>query len=144
MQYPVPQFTDVEDRIIGPLTLKQFLIIFGAGIVVFLAYTVAKSLIVLIFVALLVGLPALAVAFAKLNGRPMYNMLGFFIQFLTSPKILIFYKEGIGDSKQETGEQAAAPAAPVAASAQDSRARLREINKILQEKAQEERTLLNK
>ena len=27
MQFPVPQFTDVEDKIIGPLTLKQFGII---------------------------------------------------------------------------------------------------------------------
>ena len=35
MQFPVPQFTDVEDRIIGPLTIKQFGIVFGAGVVIF-------------------------------------------------------------------------------------------------------------
>jgi hypothetical protein len=43
MQYPVPQFTDVEDRIIGPLTLKQFGIIFGAGVVIFLAIQRPKA-----------------------------------------------------------------------------------------------------
>ena len=28
MQFPVPQFTDVEDRIIGPLTINSFGIVF--------------------------------------------------------------------------------------------------------------------
>ena len=33
MQFNVPQFIDIEDKIIGPLTLKQFLfLVAGAGL----------------------------------------------------------------------------------------------------------------
>ena len=31
MQFAVPQFTDVEDKLIGPLTLKQFLMMLATG-----------------------------------------------------------------------------------------------------------------
>ena len=40
MEYQVPQFIEVEDKIVGPLTLKQFIYIAGAGglCVVFFVY----------------------------------------------------------------------------------------------------------
>ena len=38
MQFSVPQFVEVEDKIIGPLTLKQFLVLLGGGFVVFVLY----------------------------------------------------------------------------------------------------------
>ncbi len=31
MEYQVPQFIEVEDKIIGPLTLKQFIYVAGAS-----------------------------------------------------------------------------------------------------------------
>lgn len=98
MQFPVPQFTDVEDRIIGPLTIKQFGIIFGAGIIIFLGYSATKSILVLIFLSVLFGVPAISLAFAKINGRPLYNTIGFFFRFLSSDKMLIFHKEAKGVS----------------------------------------------
>ncbi len=142
MQFPVPQFTDVEDRIIGPLTLKQFGIIFGAGVLVMLPYSLTKSIPVLIIFGLVFGLPALGLAFAKLNGRPLYNMIGYFVDFLMSPKVLVFFKEGGGSA----AAAAKAPEAPVEISqtvaVRDPNARLREINKILQEQAEKERNLV--
>jgi len=38
MQYQVPQFIEVEDRIIGPLTLKQFLYLAFAGAILFVLW----------------------------------------------------------------------------------------------------------
>lgn len=96
MQFPVPQFTDVEDKIIGPLTLKQFGIIFAAGVVIFLGYSATKSILVLIFLFMLFGVPALGLAFANINGRPVYNTIGYFIKFITSSKQLVFHKEASG------------------------------------------------
>jgi len=93
MQFPVPQFTEVEDKIIGSLTLKQFGIIFAAGVVIFLAYSVTKSILVAIFFFLLFGVPALGLAFAKINGRPLYNTITLFVKFLSSAKVLVFHKE---------------------------------------------------
>jgi hypothetical protein len=93
MQFPVPQFTEVEDKIIGSLTIKQFGIIFAAGILIFLGYSASKSILVLVFLFVLFGIPALGLAFANINGRPLYNTIGFFIKFILSPKLMVFHKE---------------------------------------------------
>ncbi len=145
MQFSVPQFTEVEDKIIGPLTIKQFGIIFGGGVFVFIAFTLTKSMAVLIISGLFFGLPTLGLAFGKLNGRPIYNMLGNLLAFITSPKVLIFHKQGVlaSDNKQKDEALGAKTAADVNMStAATSRQRLTEVNKLLEKQAAEERELL--
>jgi hypothetical protein len=78
MQFPVPQFTDVEDKIIAGLTFKQFAIIFGAAVFSFVIYTISKNLPATIAAAALTGIPSLALVFGKLNGRPLYASAGNF------------------------------------------------------------------
>ncbi len=95
MQYSVPQFTDVEDKIIGPLSFKQFGIIFGGGALIFVFYSLTKSTIVLILSAIIFGLPTLFLAFGKINGRPIYKSFSTFIQFFTRPRMMLFHKEGV-------------------------------------------------
>jgi hypothetical protein len=148
MQFPVPQFTDVEDKIIGPLTLKQFGVVFLAGILIFLIYTASgKSLLVSAFAVMIIGLPALGVAFGKINGRPVYESFGFVLRFLTSPKILIFHKQvlSIGSNaklkKAELASQAQQSETEVAAKPKD---RLKEIEKVLKKQAEEEKELASK
>lgn len=148
MQFPVPQFTDVEDKIIGPLTLKQFGVVFLAGILIFLIYTASgKSLLVSAFAIMIIGLPALGVAFGKINGRPVYESFGFVLRFLTSPKILIFHKQvlSIGSNaklkKAELASQAQQSETEVAAKPKD---RLKEIEKVLKKQAEEEKELASK
>lgn len=93
MQFPVPQFTDVEDKIIAGLTFKQFAIVFGAAVFTFVIYTISKNVPVTIFVGIFTGLPALALTFGKLNGRPLYSSAGSFIGFLTGSKQYVYHKE---------------------------------------------------
>ena len=40
MRFQVPQFIEVEDKIFGPLTLKQFIYLAGAGGLVFVLWRV--------------------------------------------------------------------------------------------------------
>jgi hypothetical protein len=94
MQYPVPQFTDVEDKIFGPLTLKQFGIVGTAGAIIFVSYSLTKDLLITIFVGLLFGVPALGLAFGKLNGRPLYTSIFSLIGFYFKPRMMLFHKEG--------------------------------------------------
>lgn len=93
MQFPVPQFTDVEDKIIAGLTFKQFAIVFGAAVFTFVIYTISKNNIVTVATGILTGLPALALTFGKLNGRPLYSSAGNFIRFLFGSKLYIYHKE---------------------------------------------------
>ena len=92
LQFNVPQFIEVEDKIIGPLTLKQFLYIgAGAGLLFMLWFflTLGAFLIVAIPVGLLCG----ALAFYKPNGRPFISFLGSLLKYLKKPRLYLWRKK---------------------------------------------------
>ena len=107
MEYQVPQFIEVEDKIVGPLTLKQFLYIAGgAGLcVVFFAYL--PLVVAFIFSALVGGL-ASALAFYKINGKPFIEVLEAGFNYYTRSKLFLWKHQ----EKQGPGAQAA-PSEPV-------------------------------
>lgn len=70
MVFQVPQFIDTEDKIIGPLTLKQFGYVGAAGAVCFVLYFMLPLGLWLAVAALFFG-TAVAFAFVKVNGRPL-------------------------------------------------------------------------
>lgn len=92
MQFSVPQFVEIEDKIFGPLTLKQFLIMVAAGVVCFLFYSIFKLSIVFFVLALPVAGIAAGLAFAKFNGRPVMANIGGFIKFYSTPRIRVFIR----------------------------------------------------
>jgi len=144
MQFSVPQFTDVEDRIVAGLSIKQFGIVFGAGVIIFAFFSLTKSIVVTIVLGILVGLPALVVAFGKMNGRPIYSAFGNFIRYFTGGKVYIFHKQAqdlTDDSKQKVEiKQQAAPAL----NAQTAVMRMKQLNYLLQQQAGEEQALLDR
>ena len=142
MQYPVPQFTEVEDKIIGPLTLRQFLILLGAGGLVFMVYSGSKDLVITSFAALFVGIPALILAFAPFNGRPMYRSISIFISFLSSPKILVFRKESSNAASITVGTVKVAQEKSKGALEEDPRTRLKKIQYQLEQRAKQEEEIL--
>lgn len=105
MEYQVPQFIEVEDKIFGPLTWKQFVYL-GGGI----GLTVVIFLYFKFFIAAIIGLPILALscalAFYKINKRSFVDILGAGFSFYTKDRLYLWRKE-------EKAEQAlAAPVAP--------------------------------
>ncbi len=145
MQFPVPQFTDVEDRIIGSLTIKQFGIVFGAGVIIFLGYSATKSILVAIFLFMLFGLPAIVLAFAKINGRPIYNSIGYFINFFMSPKIMVFHKqaktEKQANDEKSKNEQVKEVISPMVTPA-DTKENLRKVQQLLRDTQGKEEEML--
>ena len=89
MQYQVPQFIDLEDRIIGPLTLKQFLYLAFAGAFIFVFWFLFNFYLWLIISAPLAAMAA-AFAFLKINGRPFVYFFLSFIRYFSKPKLYIF------------------------------------------------------
>jgi len=74
MEYQVPQFIEVENKIVGPLTLRQFIYVAGAAGLCVLFFFYLQ-----IVIAILLSLPvvafAVALAFYKVNGKPFVEML---------------------------------------------------------------------
>jgi len=93
MQFAVPQFTDVEDRLIGPLTLKQFLVLLGTGGLVMFFWSVLGPSFIFFLIALPISVIGIAAALGKYNGRPLFAYLMPFAGFISSTKVMIFKRE---------------------------------------------------
>jgi len=91
-QFVVPQFLDVESKIIGPLTVRQFLIfLIGAGLI-FIVFKLASFWMAAIEGLLIFALTGVF-AFLKINGRPFHYFLINMIQTLRRPSLKVWNKE---------------------------------------------------
>ena len=76
MRYQVPQFIEIEDKIFGPLTIKQFVYLAGGAALAYLVYASLNAHIPLFLTIVLMVPPAalgVALAFYKINGKPFIN-----------------------------------------------------------------------
>ena len=76
MQFQVPQYIEVEDKLVGPLTLKQFVYLAGAGGISYILFRKLPFLVALPLIAIIVGF-ALALAFYPREkfGKPFIEII---------------------------------------------------------------------
>lgn len=91
MKYVVPQFIDVEDKIIGPITTRQFLIMLVTSLLVFVCYKLFD------FTAFLAtGIPTFIIgavlAFVRINGQPFHYFLLNLMQTARRPRLRLWNK----------------------------------------------------
>lgn len=91
-QYQVPQFITIEDRIIGPLTLKQFFYLLGGAGIALLIWFLFKNTIVFIIIAVPLAGLFVGLAFAKINERPLPVILLGAVSFYLKPRLYLWKK----------------------------------------------------
>ncbi|OQA35506.1 MAG: PrgI family protein [Parcubacteria group bacterium ADurb.Bin326] len=91
-QVVVPQFLDVEDKIIGPVTVRQFIeMVIGAIFIailyrlLYLPYFLASAFVVFSIIMI--------IAFAKINGQVFHIFMLNFFQTMINPKLKIWRKK---------------------------------------------------
>jgi hypothetical protein len=89
MQFQVPQFIETEDKIVGPLSLRQFIYVAAAGAVSAMLYFSVGGF-VWVFGSLLVFAFAGAMAFVKIEGRPFLNIILAAANFYWKPQIYVW------------------------------------------------------
>ncbi|MEK7555552.1 MAG: PrgI family protein [Patescibacteria group bacterium] len=92
MQFQIPQFIDVENKIVGPLSLRQFLYLAGAGAISFMLFFVLQMwlwFLVTVFLTII----ALALALIKYNGQPLPKILWLALGFLWKPRLYLWQRE---------------------------------------------------
>ena len=88
MQFQVPQFLDVEDKIIGPLTIRQFLYIVGGMGMAYMAWRFVPYLgWILAFGFLVLGG---MLGFYKFNGKPFVFLIEHVINFYRTERMYIW------------------------------------------------------
>ena len=101
MQYQVPQFIELEDKIFGPLTLKQFIYIAGAGGVCLVFFTLLPLYITLILSTPVV-LFGLALAFYEVNGRPFIVAIEHGFSYFFGAKLYLWKQQPSSQEKVST------------------------------------------
>lgn len=85
-QFTVPQFIDVEDKIIGPITVRQFIIMIVAGLILFLEYKLS-DITFFIVLAIPTAIVFGTIAFARVNGMPFHYFFINIVQTLKKPAL---------------------------------------------------------
>jgi hypothetical protein len=88
-QYQVPQFITVEDKILGPLTLKQSSFLGVAAVLIFLARIFFQPA-VFWPIAIIVGGFAAGLAFLKINGQPFWMVAKNALMYFIKPRVYIW------------------------------------------------------
>lgn len=92
MLFQVPQLIDIEDKIVGPLTIKQFLYL-GGGMMILAFLWVSLTLGAFIIASIPIIFLSLSLSFYKINGRPFIYFLNSFIIYSIKPKLYLWKKE---------------------------------------------------
>ena len=103
MRFTVPQFIDVEDKIFGPLSFRQFAYLTGGAGLSYLLYTIIPSIILAILAIIPVASFAVALAFVKVNEKPFIDTVEAAIRFAFGEKLYLWKRSPV--EKKNTEER---------------------------------------
>ncbi|MDP3043224.1 MAG: hypothetical protein Q8N21_02390 [bacterium] len=89
LQFTVPQFIDVEDKIIGPITVRQFLILLAGSLLIAVCYKIFDFSAFVTAGVLIFGFSGI-LAFLKINGRPFHFFVLNLIQTFRRTRLRIW------------------------------------------------------
>ena len=104
MQFKVPQFLDIEDKIFGPFTFSEFVYLVGGAGLCFILYRVLGLLIGFIPILAVAGFAG-ALTFYRPNNKPLVTMLESGLKYLMQDKLYIWKRKTIKVTKKITPEK---------------------------------------
>jgi hypothetical protein len=134
MQYKVPQNVDIEDKVFGPLTIRQFLIMLvPIGLLVVLYYVFSGPLRIIFFLlAFLLLTTAGAIAFGNYGGQHFEVFLLGALKTLRTPRTRIWKKEeAVADEGATPQAATAEPKNPAKKSIEDTRSDLERLAQVV-------------
>lgn len=94
MRFEVPQFIDIEDKIFGPLTLKQFIYIAGGAGLGYVLYKLTPFPISWILGLAFIAFGAM-LAFYKVNNRPFIEVIQSYLSYILKSRLYIWKRAPI-------------------------------------------------
>lgn len=112
MQFQVPQYIEVEDKIVGPLTLKQFLYLGGAGGIAYILFKKLPIFIGLPLIAIVAGFALMLAFYPKEKfGKPFVEILQSGFKYMTRTRLYTWKRVPPKPAPPGQG-RASAPATP--------------------------------
>lgn len=96
MRYKVPQNIDIQDKILGPLTMIQFIYaVVGGGICYAIYMSMPKPF--SYFLVMPIALFVVALIFLKINERPFLDFIISVLEFSSAPKKRMWHHTDMPD-----------------------------------------------
>lgn len=92
MRFEVPQFIEIEDKVVGPFTWRQFVYIAGGTGLLVTLWFVLDNILLFALIGLPVGALAGSLAFQKVNNRPFSIFLEAVFSYMTRHKLYLWRK----------------------------------------------------
>jgi len=128
-QFIVPQFIDVEDKIIGPITTRQFVVLLAGFLIIGISYKIFDFSLFVTFGLMVLAITG-TIAFLRINGRPFHYFILNLFQTLKRPKLRIWYFIA-GNIDYKTEEKNFTPPAKPAPEKHYTASRLAELSLIV-------------
>jgi len=126
MQFKVPQFLEIEDKIFGPFTWRQFVYLAGGAGLCFVLYR-ALGLGVALIPILGIGALAAALAFYRPNNKPFVNLIQNGFRYFLGNRLYVWKKEMGMEGAARRREKKEASALPEIREAKLSGSKLRDL-----------------
>lgn len=104
MKFQIPQFIEVEDKIFGPLTFKQFAYVVGGAGLSYIILQLLPTFIALFFI-IPVATFALALAFYKVNDKPFIDVVESALKFSVKGRLYLWKKTPNKSIPKQSEEQ---------------------------------------
>lgn len=130
-KFIVPQFIDNEDKILGPITVRQFLILLAAALVLFAEFSILALPYFILTGLLTVGIAGVF-AFVKINGQPFHLFFLNAVQTKLRPKLRVWNKTlNDGELRALINTKVVEVVAPVVRKQRPASSRLRDLTLIV-------------
>jgi len=101
MRFNVPKFIDVEDKIFGPLTFKQFVYLIGGAGMCVVALWLIPSFVLALPVMGAIAVFAIALAFWSFNGKPFIYIVQSVFSYLTNARSYVWKRREHEDKSKK-------------------------------------------
>lgn len=95
MRFEVPQFIEIEDKIFGPLTWRQFVYVGGGAALVVVLFFTTPFMVFVIF-GVPVGALSFLLGFYPVNNRPFSIFLESVVMYFKNNRLYLWRKSGAG------------------------------------------------
>jgi hypothetical protein len=92
MQFVVPQFIEVESKVIGPISVRQFIILLATAGIMFIWYSLFSTVFFIVLSAITFGI-GVVFSFVKVNSQPFHQFALSAIQTLKRPGLALWHRE---------------------------------------------------
>ena len=90
-KFIVPQFIENEDKILGPITVRQFVLSLATVFVIFIEYKLLTTAFFIVAMILTAGIGGVF-GFLKVNGQPFHIFFLNFVQTVMRPSLRVWDK----------------------------------------------------